>query len=185
MLAAASSFALESPVKVSASVSKERLSVGDSADVTVEFDIAEGWHINGNEPGLEFLIPTSVAFELPAGVTAAETRYPVPSVRRLQLAGGRELKLYEGKVPVSATLRYEQPGQAGEAVAVVRYQACNAELCLRPQTVRMPLALRLSDLPGATGATSVASLPGRPFTPPARATATPFLVCACAFPESQ
>jgi DsbC/DsbD-like thiol-disulfide interchange protein len=150
LLAAASAAAplTEPPVKVSATVSKARLSVGQTADLTIDFDIAEGWHINSNEPGLEFLIPTSVSFEGPAGVRMVDVRFPPPVVRKLELGGGKELKLYEGRVSIPATLRYESTAApaagAGAPVAVVRYQACNDSLCLRPQTLKLPVEVEVT-----------------------------------------
>jgi DsbC/DsbD-like thiol-disulfide interchange protein len=153
------------PVTVSASVSSSRLAPGESAEVAIEFEIADGWHINSNEPGLEFLIPTTLTFEVPAGLVAENLRFPPAVVRSLQLGGGRELRLYEGTVRVAATLRHATAANGGEAVAVVRYQACNDELCLRPQTVRLPLALDLSARLWPPVSRRVAYWLRRPFTP--------------------
>jgi thiol:disulfide interchange protein DsbD len=141
--------ASEHPVTASSTASVERLRVGESADVAIKIDIAPGWHVNSNEPGLEFLIPTSVQFELPAGVRVVELRFPEPAVRRLKLGGSRDLKLYEGSVSIEASLLYEKVVQAApEPVAVLRYQACNDTLCLRPASVRLPLPLKLSAIEG-------------------------------------
>jgi thiol:disulfide interchange protein len=161
--------AAEQPVKVSASVSRASLGVGDSAEIAIEFDIADGWHINGNEPGLEFLIPTTVTFEVPHGLRVEDVRFPEPATRKLELGGDRDLKLYAGRVRVPATLRYESAADGGEPIsAVVQYQACNDSFCLRPQKLELSLDLELTA--AGTGpavaedASAAASLPFETFT---------------------
>ncbi len=121
--------------------------MGESAVVTIELDVAKGWHINSNEPGLDFLIPTTVEFELSDGLSVVGVDYPEPVVRKLKLGGSRSLRLYEGRVRITARLHYERvPAVARPPVAIVHYQACNDTLCLRPTSVRLPIGLELSAL---------------------------------------
>ncbi|RMF20794.1 MAG: hypothetical protein D6760_10765, partial [Deltaproteobacteria bacterium] len=139
--------AAEGPVSASAAASPASIHVGESATVTIELDIAEGWHINSNEPGIDFLIPTSVEFDLSDGLSVVDVAYPKPVVRQLKLGGSRPLRLYEGRVRISARLHYDRMSVSPRTpVAVVRYQACNDTLCLRPTSVRLPIQLKLSAL---------------------------------------
>jgi thiol:disulfide interchange protein DsbD len=146
---ATTAFAAENPVSAKATLASDRVRAGESVGVEIAVTIAEGWHINGNEPGLEFLIPTTLEFELPAGMKANDVRFPPAAVRRLALAGDRDLKLYEGTVRITAALHRESAGAPhGDAAAVLRYLACNDSLCLRPSTIRLPLELDTGAIAG-------------------------------------
>lgn len=151
----ATSLAAETPVSATTSVAVERLRVGEEADVAITVSIAEGWHINSNEPGLDFLIPTSVSFELPKGLSVVgDVKYPAPLVRQLRLGGSRDLELYEGEVRFDARIRYDEMAAplTGPPVAILRYQACTDTLCLRPASVRMPLPVKLAAIEGVARA---------------------------------
>lgn len=135
----------EEPVHATSSVSKSTLRVGESVEVVVSVRVETGWHVNANEPGLEFLIPTRLDFELPAGISVSDVTYPQPVSRRLQFAGDRELKVYEGEFVVRATLSYESSSVAPTALAaLLRYQACNDTVCKRPSMLRIPLDLKVA-----------------------------------------
>lgn len=153
------------PVTATASVSVSQLSPGQSAEVTVTIEIADGWHINAADPGLAFLIPTSLSFELPPGARAGNVRFPEPESRRLQVAGDQPLRLYHGTVRIGATITYTEdaPG-AGQSAATLEYQACNDTICLRPVTVTLPLAVHFGALPGraAGGLGRTATYPPAP-----------------------
>ena len=56
----------EDPIRATSSSSRPILRVGETAEVVVSVQVDPGWHINSNEPGLDFLIPTKLDFELPA-----------------------------------------------------------------------------------------------------------------------
>jgi thiol-disulfide isomerase/thioredoxin len=143
-------------VTAKAESSVERLGVGESASIAVEAQIADGWHINGPgvQEGLEFLIPTALTFDLPEGVRAEGVRFPEPVVRTLQLAGSRELAVYEGLVRIDARLLYDRRAEGASApFAVLRYQACTATLCTRPTSLRIALPVELA---AAAGSVSIA-----------------------------
>lgn len=135
------------PLALTAVTSVETLRPGESAEVTLEVAIADGWHINGVDPGLSFLIPTSVAFELPSGLRADDVRYPPPETRQLKIAGDNPLRLYRGNISIHATLSYDTGAHADGSrrlAAVLRYQACNDTVCLRPTTATVELPVRLA-----------------------------------------
>jgi len=113
----------------------------------VTIEIADGWHINAADPGLSFLIPTSLAFDLPAGARVSDVRFPDPETRTLKVAGDQPLRLYRGTVPILATIRYaEGAGGAPAPTATLKFQACNDTVCLRPTSLTLPLPLEFSSL---------------------------------------
>ncbi len=139
--------AADGPVTAIARVAPENIHVGEKATVAVDLKIAEGWHINSNEPGQDFLIPTTVEFELRDGLSVLGVDYPEPVVKRLKLGGSKLLKLYEGDVRIEAQILYDRRIRDDRiCVALLRYQACNDTLCLRPTLLRIPLDLRVSVL---------------------------------------
>jgi thiol-disulfide isomerase/thioredoxin len=121
------------------------LRVGETAEVVVSVQVDPGWHINSNEPGLDFLIPTKLEFELPDGIRVGRVTYPQAVSRRLKFAGDRELKVYEGEFTIGATLSYDSASASPAALAaVLRYQACNDTICKRPAMLRVPLEIRVA-----------------------------------------
>ena len=118
---------------------------GEAAEVAVEVAVEKGWHVNSDRPGLEFLIPTGVEFELPEGTTVETVTYPDPVVRELKLAGGKQLSLFEGEFAIRVRLSGNGAAAGGGDIAVkLRYQACNDTICLRPTTVTLPVESQAS-----------------------------------------
>jgi len=141
----------EGPVRATSSSTKSTLQVGETTEVVVSVEVDAGWHVNSDEPGLDFLIPTRLEFQLPAGITVRDVAYPEPVSRRLKFAGDRELKVFEGAFTIRATLVYESSSaEAGDLVVRLRYQACNDTICKRPSVVDLPLEMRLVAGPGVS-----------------------------------
>lgn len=159
--------AAEGPVSATSSSSKPALRVGESAEVVVSVQVEAGWHINSHEPGLDFLIPTKLEFELPNGIRVLDVTYPVAVSRRLKFAGDRELKVYEGDFTIRATLAYESSSTATTGLAaLLRYQACNDTICKRPSMLRVPLEIRVAATQDVSSrfAAADAALAWQPFT---------------------
>jgi thiol-disulfide isomerase/thioredoxin len=157
----------EGPVSATASSSKPTLRLGESADVVVSVVLEPGWHVNSHEPGLDFLIPTKLEFDLPEGVRAYDVVYPEPVSRRFKFADDRELKVYEGTFVIRATLSYESSAPAPRALAgLLRYQACNDAICKRPSLVRIPIEVQVAATQGVSSPVAVSgpSLEWAPFT---------------------
>jgi hypothetical protein len=108
----------------------------DGANAVVEMTIAAGWHVNAHDPKDKFLIPTTVDVMPPAGMRAGAVKYPDAVEKALEFAGGKTLRLYEGKVRLAAPL--EGTATDGAPVAAkLRYQACDDTTCLPPKTVEL------------------------------------------------
>ncbi|MFQ5478446.1 MAG: cytochrome c biogenesis protein CcdA [Candidatus Binatia bacterium] len=129
--------------------SRARLRVGEQATVAVRVEIAAGWHLSGDDRGADSLVPVSLDFELPRGVSVANVAYPVAGEREVYFGGGRRLSVYEDDLTIDAVLSYDQvAGRHREAVALLRYQACTDTFCLRPELLRLPLDIDFSCLEG-------------------------------------
>ncbi len=135
-------------VSPSAYVSLEPVARGSSFQLAVVLKIRPGFHINARKPSADYLIPTDLRANLPAGFkselrTFAFTKTP--------------LNVYEDKVilrvPLSA--QSDAPLGAQHVPLKLRYQACNNEVCLPPVTLDV-------DAPVTVAASAANSRPAHP-----------------------
>ncbi|MDY7096179.1 MAG: thioredoxin family protein [Acidobacteriota bacterium] len=108
--------------------------------VTVE----SGWHINSDQPTLDYLIPTEIQLLLPEGWPAPRITFPEAHMLEFSFVD-EPIAVYEGAVPILAELELpaELAGDAASLRAEVRYQACNDTQCLPPVTSAAELTLVL------------------------------------------
>ena len=120
---------------------------GSTARLAAVLAIERGWHVNAHEPTFEWLIPTELELETPAGLPATEVRYPEAEHKTFTFAEDQPLAVYEGTVTIVAAL----PVPAGTAAgshplsAAVRYQACDDRSCLPPVTATATLDLTVGE----------------------------------------
>jgi DsbC/DsbD-like thiol-disulfide interchange protein len=127
---------------VSGSIANGTVKRGASARGTVVLSIPGGLHTNSNRPSAENLIATRVTVTSP-GVKIGPVSYPRGKNKRFgfQDAGDRPLSVYEGRVPFSfsVTVPANYKGNTIRVRAVVRYQACNDEVCFPPKNQEVTL----------------------------------------------
>jgi thiol:disulfide interchange protein DsbD len=133
----------ERVVKAKGYASADGVRPGDKFKVAVALEVGEGYHINAHRPTLDFLIPTSVAFGAPAGISFAEEKYPAPKHRKFEFAPDTELAVHEGTLFITAEAQTDKTIQQGalNIHALVTVQACNDSQCLAPAdlTVEIPI----------------------------------------------
>ncbi|MEE9561584.1 MAG: DUF255 domain-containing protein [Thermoanaerobaculia bacterium] len=135
-------YAAGGKVAVRARLKRETPEAG-ALQLTVDLDIADGWHVNAAEPLQENLVATTLS--LPDNDKAwslGEVSYPAPIRKHLSFQQ-EELAVLEGRVSLSASL--VQSGQAAATGVVVplslRLQACNDRLCLKPEDIELRVPL--------------------------------------------
>lgn len=121
---------------------------GDTARIAAVITIDDGWHIQSHTPSFEYLIPTEVAFELPAGWPQPDVRYPDHVMWQSEFEED-PLAVYEYETVVHAELDLPADAAAGAVEVPVEliYQACDDRICLPPTTAEATLSLEI----GATG----------------------------------
>ncbi|MFQ5913682.1 MAG: thioredoxin domain-containing protein [Nitrospinota bacterium] len=111
----------------------------DDGEIAVTLHIDEGYHINANPASLDYLIPTSVAFN---DVTPTRIIYP-RAVRFEPEFAPQALNVYEDTVVIVAKFQKgilkEAPVIRGKVIA----QACNNHTCLPP--AELPVVVNDSD----------------------------------------
>lgn len=127
---------------------------GDDVEGTVLVTIADGWHVNSNEPTEEFAIATDLTLD-PATADLLAVSWPPDAMKAFEFTAGKQISVFDGKFPVHFKAKLK-PG-AQKIGATLKYQACSDRVCLPPNTAKADIGLNV---------TAVA-------TPPASANFTP------------
>ena len=105
-----------------------------------------GLHVNSNEPLEDFLIPTVLALDPPAGISLDGLAWPAPIL--LEQEGAEQpLAVFEETFVIGAAFALAPDLAAGEYVVpgTLRYQACDDRMCYIPATA--PVEFRLTVAP--------------------------------------
>ena len=138
-------------------VSLDPVARGSSFQLAVVLKIRNGFHINARKPSAEYLIPTDLRANLPAGFkSAGEIAYPKGELHTFSFTK-TPLNVYEDKVILRVPLaaQPDAPLGAQKIPLKLRYQACSQEVCLPPVTIDI-------DAPLTIAATSANSRPAHP-----------------------
>jgi suppressor for copper-sensitivity B len=115
---------------------------GETARVAAKVTVEEGWHVNSNTPTFDYLIPTKLDLELPAGWPEETVRYPKHEMQTFAFAD-QPLAVYDGEFVILAELKVPAGAKNGklEVRGVLGYQACNHSQCLAPVTTDATVTL--------------------------------------------
>jgi thiol:disulfide interchange protein DsbD len=130
------------PVKLETFTSLSSVSAGGRINVAVVLSTQGHWHVNANKTNDEFLIPTTVEFEVPDGISVVGVVYPEGKEKQLGFSE-QPMLLYDGTTYIGAVLEASPDKAPGDATitAVVTYQACDNERCIAPTTIRIPVVI--------------------------------------------
>ena len=114
------------------------------ATVRVRLTVAQPYHLNAHDPGIEGLIPVKLTLA-DAEQFDLKATYPPGQPKKFPFADG-SINVYEGSVTLEATLsrRSQNPHTPAlkQATLILQYQMCTDRTCLLPQVVQLPVALR-------------------------------------------
>ncbi|HYN10778.1 MAG TPA: cytochrome c biogenesis protein CcdA [Vicinamibacterales bacterium] len=117
---------------------------GSSVRLALKVTLAEGFHVQSNQPRDATLIPTVLAIDPPAGATAVEAVFP--RAIDFKLEGSPEpLAVFEREFVIGARLQIDALQPPGDLVipARLRYQACDDKQCFRPMTADVSWTVRV------------------------------------------
>ncbi|HVS14688.1 MAG TPA: thioredoxin family protein [Thermoanaerobaculia bacterium] len=120
---------------------------GETARAAAEVTIEPGWHIQSHQPTFDYLIPTVLHLEVPAGWRVGELRYP-PDQMWMAGFAEEELAVYEGTVSIVASLGVPADTPLGteiDLVGTLTYQACDDKVCLRPAEATAVIRLTVAE----------------------------------------
>jgi thiol:disulfide interchange protein DsbD len=123
-------------------VSLEPVPAGKEFQVAVVVDILRGFHMNSHKPSDQYLIPTTLTPQLPAGVELVDTIYPPGKLEKFSFSPDKPLDVYTGSVTLRLRLTAKSGATAGTTTIpmTLRYQACNDSACLPP--VKVPVSAK-------------------------------------------
>ena len=113
------------------------VAAGKAASVALHFRVKDGLHINSHEPIEEFRIPTVLSVPEASGVRLESAEYPAGKEFTLPVEPKTNLIVYTGEFTIQARF-VAQPGDH-MVEAKLRYQACDANACLPPKTITVPI----------------------------------------------
>ena len=121
---------------------------GESVRIAAVVTVDDGWHIQSHTPSFEYLIPTEIAFELPADWPQPDVSYPDHIMWQSEFEAD-PLAVYEHEAVIHAELDVPADAVAGtvEVPVELTYQACDDRTCLPPTTAEATVSLEI----GATG----------------------------------
>jgi len=123
------------PAEVTLLVERSKAHAGTTVRAALQVRLPDGLHAQSNKP-LKPNIPTTLTFDVPAGVTVAEVVFPAAT--EITLPGyDKPLPVFEHDFVIGVQLSLE-PSFAPGSIRVqtrLRYQACDDTRCLLPITV--------------------------------------------------
>ena len=136
----------------SAYTSFDPVARGHEFQIAVVLKIRDGYHINARETTLDYLIPTDLKVELPAGFKAGEVSYPKGTLKTFAFSKTEKLNVYTGTVILRAKITALPDAALGaqHIPLKLRYQACSESVCLPPVRQDVDTAFAVA----ATGKTS-------------------------------
>jgi thiol:disulfide interchange protein DsbD len=147
-----SALAQESPgmrpgavVKAQAYVSREPVAQGSTFEIAVVADIPAAYHMNAHKTSDEYLIPTTVTADLPAGIDQMEISYPPGKLKKFGFST-TPLNVYEGRAVIRVKLSASAQAPVGslEIPLTLRYQACNETTCFPPARTPVTATLKIA-----------------------------------------
>ena len=117
---------------------------GSAARVALRVTLAEGFHVQSNEPRDPTLIATVLGVDPPPGVKALEVVFP-KAVDFTQQGSQQPLAVFEREFLIGARFQID-PGQPPGDLVVpgrLRYQACDDKVCFRPMTADVSWTIRV------------------------------------------
>ena len=109
---------------------------GMSFQVAVVLKIRNGFHVNAREVTEDYLIPTDLRAEVPAGFKLGTVAYPKGTLQTFTFSKNKKLNVYSGNVTILLPLTVLPTAPLGprHVPMKLRYQACSTEICLPPVT---------------------------------------------------
>lgn len=133
-------------VKPAAYASSDPAARGKQVNIAVVMKIKEGFHVNARETTFDYLIPTDLKVETPAGFKAGPVKYPKGALVKFNFAKDQPLNVYADTVVLLLPVTIEPSAPLGEQHLPMKlhYQACNNEVCLPPVTLPVDAVIHVS-----------------------------------------
>lgn len=138
-------------VAPSAFASYEPVARGMTFQVAVVMKIRPGFHVNAREVTFDYLIPTELRADVPAGFKLDNVIYPKGTLQTFTFSKDKPLNVYTDTVVLRLPLSVLKDAPLGpqHLAMKLRYQACSTEICLPPVTKEVDAILTVVATPNA------------------------------------
>jgi thiol:disulfide interchange protein DsbD len=119
---------------------------GCTVSVLLPFEIEKGWHINADRVTDDFMVPSILEVEPPAGTKVERIVYPPAEMVKLKISE-KPLATWKGRIEIRVDLSGLPPSGALDLKGKLTCQACNDTLCLPPQDVEISAAVKIASAP--------------------------------------
>ena len=135
-------------------VSFDPVARGKSFEVAVVMKIRPGFHVNAREVSAEYLIPTDLRAEVPAGFKPGDIVYPKGTLQTFTFSKNKQLNVYTDSVVIHFPLTALPTAPIGDSHLPLKlhYQACSNEICLPPVTLSLETVIHVTDKPDSVRA---------------------------------
>ena len=123
-------------------LSVDKVQPGSQFQIAVVVDITDGWHVNANPAG-EGLIASEIILPDTPHLTFGEAVYPTGEVLKIDSIG--EAPVYHDTITIGIQVDANQDAPI-EPMALdlqLRYQACNDDQCLLPETLALTVPIEI------------------------------------------
>jgi hypothetical protein len=119
---------------------------GKPATVPLLFRVANGYHINSNQPRSEFLIPTALKVEATTDIVIGKTTYPEGVDMSFPFDPDEKLNVYSGDFKVDVLVRPLRSVQPGKYIVrgTLKYQACDNASCYPPKQLPISFDVKIA-----------------------------------------
>jgi hypothetical protein len=133
-------------VKPAAYASFEPVERGKHMEIAVVIKIRDGYHVNARETTFDYLIPTDLKAEAPAGFKLGEVSYPKGTLHKFNFTKDKPLNVYTDTVVLRLAVTVEAKAPLGEQHIPLKlhYQACSTDVCLPPTTLPVDAVIHVS-----------------------------------------
>ena len=118
---------------------------GMTLQAAVVLKIRPGFHVNAREVTFDYLIPTDLRADVPAGFKSESVIYPKGTLQTFIFSKDKPLNVYTDTVilRLPLTVLNDAPLGPQRLAMKLRYQACSTEICLPPVTKEVELTLNV------------------------------------------
>ena len=132
-----------SVIKIRPEQSSYKVKAGAATPLVLIVEIDDAYHINSNRPADKNLIATALKFERRAGLVVSPVVYPKAKMQKFEFSP-KPLSVYEGRATFKMTARALPSLDGNQTLkGKLTVQACNNQVCLRPQTVEVAITIEV------------------------------------------
>jgi DsbC/DsbD-like thiol-disulfide interchange protein len=134
----------QSPVTATLRPEKNAVRDGDTVTLTVDVQIAPGWHIYAVDRPTGVALPTKIRLELPAGLES-RGKWTSPEPALDDSSAGEPAFVYHDAAAFQQTIRVKQGAAVGPMAirAELSYQVCDRFSCRAPTALKLQTSIQI------------------------------------------